>query len=81
MDKNRQEQVIIALKEKGATQPCPRCNNLEFEILRETKIELSTQPAVFGLPAPRLTVPVLLISCKRCGYIAQHSQGILGLAR
>ena len=81
MDKNRQEQVIIALKEKGATQPCPRCNNLEFEILGETKIDLYTQSFIPGLPAGRSRVPVLLISCKRCGYIAQHSQGILGLAR
>jgi hypothetical protein len=30
MDKNRQELVMGALKEKGAILPCPRCQNLEF---------------------------------------------------
>jgi predicted nucleic-acid-binding Zn-ribbon protein len=79
MDKARQEQVIIALKEKGATQPCPRCNNLEFEILGETQLQIFGRPPLFGLPAPHLYAPVVLISCKRCGYIAQHSKGVLGL--
>jgi predicted nucleic-acid-binding Zn-ribbon protein len=81
MEKNRQEEVISALKEKGATQPCPRCNNLEFEILGETKIELYTPPLVPPFPVVRSQVPVVLISCKRCGYIAHHSKGVLGLVR
>ena len=85
MDKARQEQAIIALKEKGATQPCPRCRNLEFEVIGEGMVEISQDKhggwfvgdPKFKLPA----VPVILISCKNCGYIAHHASGVLGLAR
>jgi predicted nucleic-acid-binding Zn-ribbon protein len=80
MDKQRQEQVIKALESKNVSQPCPRCRNLEFEVLGETKIELYTQPIIPGVPGGRSRVPVLLISCKNCGYIAQHAAGVLGLA-
>ena len=80
MDKARQEQIIIALKEKGATQPCPRCRNPEFEAVGETWIPLVLdQVNIFGNRSAQL--PVILISCKRCGYIAPHSKGVLGLAR
>jgi predicted nucleic-acid-binding Zn-ribbon protein len=84
MDKNRQEQIIIALKEKSATQPCPRCRNLEFEVIGESMMEIIRESSQwwrvgghkYMLPA----IPVILISCTRCGYIAQHAAGPLGLA-
>jgi predicted nucleic-acid-binding Zn-ribbon protein len=79
MDKQKQGQIIKALEEKNVTQPCPRCRNLEFEVLGETKIELHTGPTIIGLPGNRLYLPVFLISCKRCGYIAQHAAAMLGL--
>jgi predicted nucleic-acid-binding Zn-ribbon protein len=84
MDRNKQEKVIIALKEKGATQPCPRCRNLEFEIIGEGMIAISREgsdrwTSVFQPINPE--VPVILISCKNCGYIAHHASGVLGLAR
>jgi predicted nucleic-acid-binding Zn-ribbon protein len=79
-DKNGQEHIIIALKEKGATQPCPRCRNLEFEAVGETWIPLVLdQVNAFGNPSAQ--VPLTLISCKLCGYIASHSKGVLGLVR
>jgi predicted nucleic-acid-binding Zn-ribbon protein len=78
MDQNRQEQIIIALKEKGANQPCPRCRNLEFEVIGETRVSLTDRPGVFRGYAE---LPLILISCKQCGYIAPHATGVLGLSR
>jgi hypothetical protein len=80
MDKARQEQVIIALKEKGAIQPCPRCLNKQFEVIGEAGIPLVPERGAswFG-PAP--AVPVILVSCSNCGYIAHHAAGLLGLAK
>jgi hypothetical protein len=80
MDKARQEQAIIALKEKGATPPCPRCLNKQFEVIGEAAIPLASERGSqwFG-PAP--AVPVILVSCNNCGYITQHATGLLGLAR
>jgi predicted nucleic-acid-binding Zn-ribbon protein len=84
MDKNRQEQVIIALKEKSATQPCPRCRNLEFEVIGEGMIAISREGSedwTSGFQSVDPKVPVILVSCNRCGYIAQHAKALLGLTR
>jgi uncharacterized Zn finger protein len=80
MDKDQQEKAIIALKEKGATQPCPRCKNLEFEVIGEAGIPLSPPRGSFwGGPTPE--VPVVLVSCSDCGYISHRAIRILGLTR
>ncbi|MGH8070222.1 MAG: hypothetical protein ACRERE_34270 [Candidatus Entotheonellia bacterium] len=84
MDKNRQEQIIIALKEKHATQPCPRCNNLEFEVIGEGMIEINPDEGswiVGGIRRTQPGVPVILVSCSNCGYIAYHAKALLGLTR
>jgi hypothetical protein len=80
MDKHRQDEIIKALESKDAIQPCPRCRNKQFEVIGETGIPLAPERGAswFG-PAP--TVPVILVSCKKCGYMAQHATGILGLSR
>jgi len=77
MDRNRQEQIIIALKEKGVTQPCPRCRNLEFEVIGETKILLTDRRNFLTLQHSEL--PVILVSCSNCGYITHHATALLGL--
>jgi hypothetical protein len=80
MDKARQEDIIKALESKKATQPCPRCQNKQFEVIGEAAVSLTPERGSqwFG-PAP--AVPVILVSCNNCGYIAQHAAGLLGLAR
>jgi predicted nucleic-acid-binding Zn-ribbon protein len=86
MDKQRQEQIISALKEKGAVLPCPRCRNLEFEVIGEGTIIVSpdkrtTFESVFQPLQSNPEVPVVLVSCTRCGYIAQHAARLLDLKR
>jgi hypothetical protein len=41
MDKARQEEIIKALQEKHASGSCPRCSNLEFEVIGESMITLT----------------------------------------
>jgi predicted nucleic-acid-binding Zn-ribbon protein len=80
MDKERQQRVIDVLKDKGAIHPCPRCHNLEFEILGESRISLVAQPGTLGaLLGHTPHVPVIVVSCNRCGYIASHAKGLLDL--
>jgi uncharacterized Zn finger protein len=83
MDKQRQEEIIKALQEKGASGSCPRCSNYQFEVIGETTIMLNPKPPLFvGLPASRPpTIPVILVSCTNCGYIAQHAARPLNLTR
>jgi len=83
MDRNRQEEIIKALHEKQASGPCPRCSNLQFEVIGETTITLNPKPSrIPGFPVARPPkLPVVLVSCTNCGYIAQHASGLLGLVR
>jgi predicted RNA-binding Zn-ribbon protein involved in translation (DUF1610 family) len=84
MDKDRQEEVISTLKEKGATLPCPRCRNLEFEVIGESMIPIYPEGGEFmvgRLRRSRDGVPTVLVSCTNCGYIAQHAKRLLDLKR
>jgi predicted nucleic-acid-binding Zn-ribbon protein len=84
MDKAKQEQAVIALKEKGATHACPRCRNLQFEVVGEGMIEISPEVSKWPVGTPRLmlpAVPVIFVSCTNCGYIAQHAKRLLDLKR
>ena len=80
MEKARQEEIIEALHEKGALQSCPRCSNLQFEVIGEAAIPLSAQRgSQWWAMAPE--IPVVLVSCTNCGYIAQHATRLLDLKR
>jgi uncharacterized Zn finger protein len=80
LDKTRQEEIIKALQAKNVFQPCPRCRNLEFEVIGESLIPLH-EPKGSSWWATAPEIPVVLVSCNNCGYIAQHATGVLGLSR
>jgi uncharacterized Zn finger protein len=80
VDKSRQEEIIKALQEKHASGSCPRCSNLQFEVIGESAIPLSA-PRGSKWWGVTPEIPVVLVSCTNCGYIAQHAAGLLGLAR
>ena len=80
MGKQRQEEIIKALQEKGASGSCPRCSNLQFEVIGEAVIPLSA-PRGSKWWAVMPEIPVILVSCTSCGYIAQHAARLLDLKR
>jgi len=55
----------------------PSMPELEFEVIGETVIRLNEDPTSDASWA----VPVVLVSCSNCGYIAQHAKALLGLKR
>jgi hypothetical protein len=75
MDKQRQEEIIKLLTEKGSIQPCPRCLNPQFELVGESVIPLNQEitPHWAGTP----TIPVILLACNKCGYLSYHAERIL----
>ncbi len=81
MDKARQEEIIKALQEKSATQACPRCRNPEFEIIGEANVELDRDAPWPTFRPLHSRLPVILVSCTNCGYIAQHAARLLDLKR
>jgi predicted nucleic-acid-binding Zn-ribbon protein len=78
LSKEQQEKIIKTLNEHGAKLPCPRCGNLDFTLLdgyfNQT---VGSEPGtiVFG----GISVPSVVIACRRCGYLSQHSIRVLGL--
>jgi len=76
MNKERQEELIKLLTEKGAIQPCPRCTNPQFELLGESSVQLHDELSSKGAFGP-IVIPAILVACKNCGYITQHAERIL----
>jgi hypothetical protein len=70
--------IASALESRGATLPCPRCGTREFTLLDGYfNHPLQTELNVFNIGGP--SVPIAVVACVRCGFLAQHALGALGL--
>lgn len=85
MDRNRLNEVIAALNKKQVNQPCPRCSSNNFSVVGESEIAVITRTDslprhALGLGGPvKTTIPVIIVTCDNCGYVAQHAKATLGL--
>ena len=72
------QKIIDALIKAGADHPCPRCGNDNFYIAEGLVFHiLQNSPS-----HPRLGGSGIIcaaVVCSKCGYIAEHSLGTLGL--
>lgn len=78
MDKERKDEIIKRLTERGALMPCPRCGNENFSII-DGYFNQTIQSEFKGLVIGGRSVPTAIVVCNKCGYIAQHALGVLGL--
>lgn len=74
----QREKVINSLKEHGVRNPCPRCGNKSF-IIAEGYFNRSIQSDLKGFRLGGKTIPTVVTVCDKCGYISEHSLGVLGL--
>jgi hypothetical protein len=78
VDQITRERIAERLKERGATLPCPRCAHRDFALVDGYfNPPLQQDLSVMSLGGP--SIPVIVVACKRCGYLAQHAAGALGL--
>lgn len=77
MDQTLKEKIIKALREKNVSMPCPRCQSTDFDIIGQTAMSLSDNPAIISLGGS--VVPAALIACVQCGFITLHALGSLDL--
>jgi ribosomal protein S27AE len=75
----RQREIIAALNSHAVRQPCPRCANMQFDLIGEAVIPLQETPGVYSIGGPG--IPVAVVACRRCGFISEHALGSLGLGR
>jgi ribosomal protein S27AE len=78
MDKTQKDKIIKKLIEKGARLPCPRCGNAEFTVI-DGYFNQTLQAQLQGLVIGGPSIPSVVTACTRCGYLAQHALGALGL--
>jgi predicted nucleic-acid-binding Zn-ribbon protein len=74
MDADRSQQIIDALKAKGANLACPRCEFTEFDAVAESYLPIAGTGNWF---ASDDTIPIAVTACRRCGYMSQHALGRL----
>jgi ribosomal protein L37E len=79
MNQKRQEEISQALTAKGVDRSCPRCGNVQFSVVAEFSIVLEESPSSYSMGGR--SIPTVIIACDKCGYIAQHALGALGLAK
>lgn len=78
LSKEKKEEIINVLKERGAELPCPRCGKRNFTLIDgyfNQAIQFNLDSMQLGGPS----VPSVTIACNNCGYMSQHALGVLGL--
>ena len=77
MNNEKKEKIVRALKDKGVNLPCPRCGDLNFEVVGQTVFSLNDSPCDIVLGGP--AVPAALVVCSNCGFVTFHALGPLNL--
>jgi len=63
--------ILNRLREKNVNLPCPRCGTTKFDVLDGiTNIEVFRKSET---TLNRVYIPTVLVICKNCGFICEHS--------
>lgn len=77
-DKAVVDDVIVRLEEKDVKLVCPMCGNRKFELV-EGFFRHVVQNNMKTFQVGGKSIPTIVMICKNCGFISQHSLGILGM--
>lgn len=78
LSEDQKKKITEALTSRGAVLPCPRCGNNTFGLVDGYFI----QPIQHDLGTLQIggpSVPAVVVACQRCGFLARHALGTLGL--
>jgi len=78
LSEEKKARIVRALEEVGVKLPCPRCSNKEFTLVDGYFVQ-TLQDNITHIAVGGESVPSVMVICKRCGYIAQHALGSLGV--
>ena len=78
--KSRDKEIMVKrLNEVIPVLECPMCHNRQFAILDGYLVFPVPEDYRISFLQTQKTLPAIAIICTKCGYISQHSLGILGL--
>jgi len=75
----QRKEISEALTARSAVLPCPRCTNTQFGLI-DGFFNQVLQPQLGGIMLGGPSVPSVVVYCTRCGFLAQHSVGMLNLS-
>lgn len=78
MTEDQAKKIIAALEAKGASKPCARCGNENFEILGAMPFPLNEDFTQIKLNT--LVIPSIVVGCTKCGNLWTHSLYPLGFS-
>lgn len=66
----------------GRSLKCPMCGCMRFEVCDGFFTnEVKREDEMYSLTKSGVTIPTLPIVCLDCGFVSQHSIGVLGLLK
>jgi ribosomal protein S27AE len=74
----QRQKIVEIFKQKGVTLKCPMCGNSKF-ILIDGYFTNLLQGDLKYYTIGGTSIPTIAATCSNCGFISQHSLGILGL--
>ena len=75
---DEKRRIVEALEKVGARAPCPRCGHGTFTLLGGY-FNQPIQTELAGMVLGGISVPSAVVVCNKCGWLAQHALGTLGL--
>jgi len=79
MDEEQKRKIIKVLQDKGAVLPCSRCGSQKFTLIDGYFNQPLQQHISNNLIIGGSSIPLVGVVCDRCGFIAYHAIGALGL--
>lgn len=80
LPKEKKEEIIAKLKERGANRACPMCGNSHF-VLADAYFANMLQGKLGTVNISGEHIPTIPIICSNCGFVSQHAIGVLGLTQ
>lgn len=76
---DRKKEIIHALSQRVDSMECPICHNRNFALL-DGYINDSVQDDYhIQIIGTKKAIPSIGLVCSNCGFLSQHSLGVLGL--
>jgi hypothetical protein len=71
------DHILHSLQRAGATLPCPRCGHKHFSLLDGYLTEHPQQQTRNVVISGDNRFASVVLTCGRCGYMAQHAMSVL----